>query len=121
MAAPQKAKEKILWLRSSDNEEFEVNESAAIQSVMLKKMIEDDCADKVIPHPSVTSHILVKVIEYCNKHAEPTGPGDAVGATNKSAEDWLKIFDAGFVNVDQDTLIDLMLVSPHPFPSIPWI
>ncbi|XP_066380535.1 SKP1-like protein 4 [Miscanthus floridulus] len=119
MASPQKAKEKILWLHSSDNEEFEVNESAAIQSVTLKKMIEDDCADKIIPLPNITSHILVKVIEYCNKHAEPTGPGDAVGATNKSAEDWL--FDADFVNVEQDTLIDLMLVSPHPFPSIPWI
>lgn len=98
-------------LRSSDNQEFEVNESAAIQSVKLKKMIEDDCADEVIPLPDVTSHILFKVIEYCNKHAEPTGPGDAVGATNKSAEDWLKIFDADFVNAEQDSLIDLMLAA----------
>ncbi|RLN28807.1 hypothetical protein C2845_PM05G26780 [Panicum miliaceum] len=105
MAAPRKAKEKILLLRSSDNEEFEVNESAAIQSVMLKKMIEDDCANIVIPVPNV--------IEYCNKHAEPTGPGDAVGATNKSAEDWLKIFDADFVIVEQDTLIDLMLAANY--------
>jgi S-phase kinase-associated protein 1 len=84
-------------------------------------MIEDDCADKVIPHPNISSHVLDKVIEHY-KNAKPTGPGDAVAATNRSVEDELiMIFGAGFVNFEQATLFDLMLVSPHPLLSIPWI
>lgn len=118
MAVAEKVKEKMLMLRSSDNQEFEVKESVAMQSMTLKKMVEDGCADKGIPLPNVTSHILVKVIEYCNKHAEPTGPGDAAGTTNRSAEDELKIFDADFVNVEHSTLLDLILVSPLPLPPL---
>ncbi|PWZ04451.1 SKP1-like protein 1A [Zea mays] len=113
MAVAEKVKEKMLMLRSSDNQEFEVKESVAMQSMTLKKMIEDGCADKGIPLPNVTSHILVKVIEYCNKHAEPTGPGDAAGTTNRSAEDELKIFDADFVNVEHSTLLDLILAANY--------
>uniref|UniRef100_A0A804LBS2 SKP1-like protein 1A n=1 Tax=Zea mays TaxID=4577 RepID=A0A804LBS2_MAIZE len=109
----EKVKEKMLMLRSSDNQEFEVKESVAMQSMTLKKMVEDGCADKGIPLPNVTSHILVKVIEYCNKHAEPTGPGDAAGTTNRSAEDELNIFDADFVNVEHSTLLDLILAANY--------
>lgn len=113
MAMAEKVKEKMLMLRSSDNQEFEVKESVAMQSMTLKKMVEDGCADKGIPLPNVTSHILVKVIEYCNKHAEPTGPGDAAGTTNRSAEDELNIFDADFVNVEHSTLLDLILAANY--------
>ncbi|CAN6291945.1 unnamed protein product [Urochloa humidicola] len=103
----------MLILRSSDNLEFELKESVAMQSVTLQKLIEGGCADKSIPLPNVNSRILAKVIEYCNKHAEPTGPCHACGATTKPTEDELNIFDTDFVNVEHDTLLDLLLAANH--------
>ncbi|WVZ56780.1 hypothetical protein U9M48_007264 [Paspalum notatum var. saurae] len=94
---------KMLTLYSSDNHKFEVKESVAMQSVTLKNMIKESCADNGIQIPKVTSVILAKVIEYCNKHAEP----------NKSPEDELKIFDANFVDVDKATLCDLTMAANY--------
>ena len=70
---------KMITLRSSDNEEFEVEEAVAMESQTIRHMIEDDCADNGIPLPNVNSKILSKVIEYCNKHvhaaaADTTNP-----------------------------------------------
>jgi len=109
---------KMITLRSSDNEEFEVEEAVAMESQTIRHMIEDDCADNGIPLPNVNSKILSKVIEYCNKHvhaaAAAKAGSDDVGAaaansTAASGED-LKNWDADFVKVDQATLFDLILV-----------
>ena len=67
-------------------------------------MVEDDCADSVIPLPNVTGKILSKVAEYCKKHVEAPKDGDKV------TEEDLKAFDADFVKVDLGTLFDLILV-----------
>lgn len=95
---------KMIVLRSSDNETFEVEEAVAVESQTIKHMIEDDCADTSIPLPNVTSKILAKVIEYCKKHVETPKSED------KANEEELKSFDADFVKVDQGTLFDLILV-----------
>lgn len=95
---------KVIVLKSSDGETFEVEEAVALESQTIKHMIEDDCADTSIPLPNVTSKILSKVIEYCKKHVETPKTDD------KAAEDDLKSFDAEFVKVDQGTLFDLILV-----------
>lgn len=95
---------KMIVLKSSDNETFEVEEAVAVESQTIKHMIEDDCADTCIPLPNVTSKILAKVIEYCKKHV------DTPKSDDKTSEDELKNFDAEFVKVDQGTLFDLILV-----------
>lgn len=59
---------KVIVLKSSDGETFELDETVALESQTIKHMIEDECADTVIPLPNVTSRILSKVIEYCNKN-----------------------------------------------------
>ncbi|TVU25549.1 hypothetical protein EJB05_28048, partial [Eragrostis curvula] len=115
---------KMITLKSSDGEEFEVEEAVAMESQTIRHMIEDDCADNGIPLPNVNSKILSKVIEYCNKHvhaaaaAAKAGSDDA-GANNSSAsttaasgED-LKNWDADFVKVDQATLFDLILAANY--------
>ncbi|MCP6508470.1 hypothetical protein NL478_27275, partial [Klebsiella pneumoniae] len=56
---------KMITLKSSDGEEFEVEEAVAMESQTIRHMIEDDCADNGIPLPNVNSKILSKVIEYC--------------------------------------------------------
>ena len=104
---------KKIVLRSSDGETFDVDEIVAVESQTIKHMIEDDCADTVIPLPNVTSAILSKVIEYCKMHVE-TDDKDS-----KVIDDTLKTWDAEFVKVDQNTLFDLILVSSF-FPISLW-
>uniref|UniRef100_A0A453QCA9 SKP1 component POZ domain-containing protein n=1 Tax=Aegilops tauschii subsp. strangulata TaxID=200361 RepID=A0A453QCA9_AEGTS len=117
-AAGDAGEKKMVTLKSSDGEEFEVEEAVAMESQTIRHMIEDDCADNGIPLPNVTSKILSKVIEYCNKHVQAK-PADAAAAAPDAAappaED-LKNWDAEFVKVDQATLFDLILVRN---PSIP--
>ena len=95
---------KKIILKSSDGETFEIDEKVALESQTIKNMIEDECADTAIPLPNVTSKILSKVIEYCKKHVE------APKSEDKVVEEDLKSFDADFVNIDQATLFDLILV-----------
>lgn len=102
---PTMASPKKISLKSSDGESFEVLEVVALESQTIKHMIEDDCANSVIPLPNVTSKILAKVLEYCNRHVEAASKTD-----DRATEEELKNFDADFVKVDQGTLFDLILV-----------
>ena len=116
---------KMITLKSSDGEEFEVEEAVAMESQTIRHMIEDDCADNGIPLPNVNSKILSKVIEYCNKHvhaaAKPADAADANTAAAGGGED-LKNWDAEFVKVDQATLFDLILVGNRfPFLLFPLL
>ncbi|CAK9143848.1 unnamed protein product [Ilex paraguariensis] len=72
----------------------------SMEALTIKHMIEDDCADTVIPLPNVTSRILSKVIEYCKKHVEVPKSKDPV---TRFA---LETFDAEFPKVELDTLFD---------------
>jgi len=107
---------KMIILKSSDGESFEVEEAVAVESQTIKHMIEDDCVDNGIPLPNVTGAILAKVIEYCKKHveaaAEAGGDKDFYGSAEN---DELKNWDSEFVKVDQPTLFDLILVSKVAF------
>ena len=95
---------KKITLRSSDGETFEVEGSVAMESQTIKHMIEDDCAQTVIPLPNVTSHTLARVIEYCKNHVH--------SSESKSEFDSkaLQTRDAEFIKVDQNTLFELILV-----------
>ncbi|KAK6924517.1 SKP1 component, POZ domain [Dillenia turbinata] len=100
---------KMITLKSSDGETFEVEESVALESQTIKHMIEDDCADNGIPLPNVTSKILSKVIEYCKKHVE----NNEKGSEERASEEDVKTWDAEFVKVDQATLFDLILAANY--------
>lgn len=102
---------KKVTLKSSDGEEFLVEETVAMESQTIRHMIEDGCADSGIPLPNVNSKILSKVIEYCKKHVESASKAAAAGGGDeKTAEEDLKGWDSDFVKVDQATLFDLILV-----------
>nr|GLL20361.1 SKP1-like protein 1A [Ipomoea trifida] len=92
---------KIIILKSSDGESFQVEEAVALESQMLKYMIVDnDDTTITIPVPEVTSKILGMVIDYCKRHVEAA----------KGTKDFynLKAFDANFVKVNRETLFDLI-------------
>lgn len=119
MATSDAGEKKMIMLKSSDGEEFEVEEVVAMESQTIRHMIEDDCAEKSIPIPNINSEILSKVIEYYNKHvlAKPgnVATGSLGAATSNTvaptalAED-LKIWDAEFIKVNHATLFDLIQV-----------
>ncbi|KAI4984166.1 hypothetical protein ZWY2020_046538 [Hordeum vulgare] len=84
MAASGDAGEKkMITLKSSNGEEFEVEEAVSMESQTIRHMIEDDCADDGIPLPNVNTKILSKVNEYSNKHVEEK-PAD-IGASSDTA------------------------------------
>ncbi|KAH0714242.1 hypothetical protein KY284_007147 [Solanum tuberosum] len=76
---------KMLILKSSNGDEFEIEESIAVQSITIKNMVEDDYT--LIPLPNVNTQKLILIIEYMNKHAEKTD----------SNEEEIKEFDKEFL------------------------
>ncbi|KAH0456650.1 hypothetical protein IEQ34_014557 [Dendrobium chrysotoxum] len=105
---------KKVTLKSSDGEEFLVDETVAMESQTIRHMIEDGCADSGIPLPNVNSKILSKVIEYCKKHVESAAKAAAAGGGDeKTGEEDLKGWDSDFVKVDQATLFDLILAANY--------
>ncbi|KAK9929526.1 hypothetical protein M0R45_026642 [Rubus argutus] len=103
------SEKKMITLKSSDGETFEVDEAVALESQTIKHMVEDGCADNAIPLPNVTGSILAKVIEYCRKHVEEGKDAEK----DKSGESPLKTFDADFIKVDQNVLFDLILAANY--------
>ncbi|XP_047328370.1 SKP1-like protein 1B [Impatiens glandulifera] len=103
---------RIITLKSSDGQLFEVEELVALQSQTIKNLIEeclieDDCANTIIPLLNVTGKIMSKVIEYCKRHLEVIRDGDRAAIID------LKHFDSDFVKVDLDTLFDLILAANY--------
>ncbi|XP_010437611.1 PREDICTED: SKP1-like protein 11 [Camelina sativa] len=96
---------KMIMLKSSDGQSFEVEEDVAIQSQTIAHMVEDDCASTEIPLANVTSKTLALVIEYCKKHH--------VDEANPIPEEELKTWDKQFMETDQSTIFDLILAANY--------
>ena len=95
-----------LKLKCMDGVTMEVEEMVALEWLTIKQSREDndDDSDVVIPI-SITSEILLKVIEYSKKHLDTTSNSD-----HQNADSNLKAWDAEFVNVDVNTLYHLIMV-----------
>ncbi|XP_021756186.1 SKP1-like protein 1B [Chenopodium quinoa] len=97
-------------LKSADNERFEVDENAAKLSQTIKNLIEDiGVSNDPIPLPNVSSTILSKIIEYCNKHVEEENKAESETPNNDDLKQW----DADFLKVDQNILFDLILAANY--------
>jgi len=88
-------------LESSEGKIFEVEEAAAVQSVFIKKFVEDIGRKNPIHLDYVSTEILEKVIEYCTYHVDhPPRPME----TADDVDQW----DVEFLmNVDKPTLFQL--------------
>ncbi|XP_010470557.1 PREDICTED: SKP1-like protein 17 [Camelina sativa] len=93
---------KSIVLLSSDGESFEVDEAVVRKILMVRDMIENECADNPIPLHYVTGEILPMIIEYLKKHVD-----DDAGSIEDKEE--LETWDAEFMRrYDFDTLCNLM-------------
>ncbi|XP_060193530.1 SKP1-like protein 1B [Lycium barbarum] len=93
----------LLTLKTSDGEEFELDEAIAVKSQAIKNMVEDDCVSNAIPLPNVDSKTMTKVIEYWKKHSEEEGV----------SKDQLNHFDKNFLNVHHSVLYDILLAANY--------
>ncbi|KAJ6882317.1 SKP1-like protein 11 [Populus alba x Populus x berolinensis] len=82
---------RVLKLKTSDNEVVEVEEKAALQSEIIKGMVADGHKKKT----------LAKIVEWLKKHA------------SDASKDELHKWDADFVDVDTDSLYDLLRASNY--------
>ncbi|KAF7027052.1 hypothetical protein CFC21_039124 [Triticum aestivum] len=104
--------ERKLTLKSADGKEFFVEEAVAMESQTIKHIVEDGCANNIIPLPNVNAKILDMVIKYCRQHIQKRG-ADAADPTAKASEPDLKTFDDKFIDVDQQILFDLILAANY--------
>ena len=102
----------MITLKSSDGKAFEVSKEAAARlSKVLAKMIADGCSDSGIKLEKIGSETLEKVVDYCNKHANPvpstassSSSSSFLAAPSKELEDWdRKLVDC----LSQDALFNL--------------
>ncbi|KAH0711505.1 hypothetical protein KY289_007464 [Solanum tuberosum] len=93
---------KKLILKSSDGDEFEIEESVAVQSGTIKNMVEDDYT--LIPLPNVNTQNLIVIIEYMKKHGEKTD----------SNEEEIKEFDKEFMkDKSYKNMFDLVIAANY--------
>ena len=88
-------------LRSEDGEMFKVDAAEATKFTVIKNMMEDGCAEGVIPVPNVYGKTLAVMMEWSNKHNTSNPP---------LAADELKKWDTQFVDNMEDSspIFDLL-------------
>ncbi|KAJ3691261.1 hypothetical protein LUZ61_020425 [Rhynchospora tenuis] len=94
---------KKVRLQSSDGVLFEVDLAVAKKSGTIAGWLEEEKDPAEIPVPMVKGSVLAKVIDYCTHHVAEK----KVEYGFKSKSD-LDEFDEKFMNVDQDTIFDLI-------------
>ncbi|XP_042503378.1 SKP1-like protein 1A [Macadamia integrifolia] len=112
MISGDKSSTEILSLKSSDNEIFEVKKEVVLESITLRGMVEEDeFSDTLIPLPNVEGKILSKIIHYCQKHTEARAKVNGSEGAADSKE--IKDFDSEFINVDDKTLLGIILAANY--------
>jgi len=102
-----------LKLQSQDGQTFTVSKDVAIQSALIKTMWNGDKSETNIPLPNVRGTILKKVITYIQYHHK--NPPKEIEKPLKSANmrEVVSEWDANFVEVDQETLFELILAANY--------
>ncbi|XXG40352.1 hypothetical protein AAC387_Pa01g1089 [Persea americana] len=98
MASSSSSSSKTLKLKSSDDQEFEVDESVAMMSGLLKSKIEQGASNDTIHLSEVRGELLSKVIEYCKKHVH-----------DQEMENW----DSRFVTVNDHIILGLQKAADY--------
>jgi len=102
-----------LKLVSQEEDKFPVAKKVALQSELVKTMVEGDKDEKEIPLPNVKGNVLKRVVDYMNHHAD--NPAKEIEKPLKSANmtEVVSKWDAEFVDVDQEMLFELILAANY--------
>jgi S-phase kinase-associated protein 1 len=103
-----------LVLQSSDNENISVERSVAERSILIKNMVGDlgeEAMTEPIPIPNVNAAVLKKVIEYCTHHKDDPETKTEEDADSRKKSTEIDEWDQKFMQVDQEMLFEIILVS----------
>ncbi|MCL7031454.1 hypothetical protein MKW94_015974 [Papaver nudicaule] len=108
-ATTQQKKRSVVLLSSSEGDVFEVDESGAMLSQLLKNLVEDDCAGNVIPLANISSDVMERVVVFLEKHGE-------IKERDYDERQELIEWDEEFIKDlegDRKTLFDLVLAANY--------
>ena len=97
-------------LKSNDQKVFSVDIEVVKQFALIRTMLEDlgmnEGDEEVVPLPNVNAAILEKVIQWATYHKDdlPLPKDDE----NEEEKTDISPWDADFLNVDQETLLNLI-------------
>ncbi|KAK1577632.1 hypothetical protein Q3G72_023392 [Acer saccharum] len=114
LSASSVSSDKVLKLKSSDGEIFEVKQTVAVQSGVLKKMMEDGCTEGEIPLNNVDSPTLAKIIEWCNKHHDDEVEGRVLSQEKEKEKEKadMKKWESEFIDaLNRDEIYFLLIGS----------
>ncbi|KAH0773459.1 hypothetical protein KY290_010596 [Solanum tuberosum] len=95
--------EKLITLKTSDGEEFKLDEAIAIKSEVIKNIVQDgDCTSNAIPLFNVDGKPMTTVVKYWKKHSEEC-----------VTEDQLKNFDQDFLKMSHSELLGVVLATRY--------
>nr|AHW98770.1 S-phase kinase-associated protein 1 [Globodera rostochiensis] len=110
------------FLKSNDDEVFEVDRGVIRLSTTLNTMFQDlgmdqaEAGDKMfsdpIPLANVNGAILRKVIAWCQHHKDDAPVGDDAESKERRTDD-IPSWDVEFLKVDQGTLFELILAANY--------
>ena len=98
-------------LATAEGEVVEVPKNIAMQSVLIRGIIEDSGIEDEIPLPQIKKPILEKIIQFCT-HIEQNAPPEIdKPLRSNQLSDVVNEYYAGFVDVEQELLFELILAS----------
>jgi len=88
----------------------------AERSLLIKNMLEDLFGEETtipeaVPIPNVNEPVLKKVIEWCTHHRKDPQPSADDDSDNKKKPTEIDEWDQKFMQVDQEMLFEIILVS----------
>ena len=103
MASP--SSEKVITLRSSDGQTFDVEANiVGSQSPLIKNLIENHIDTNGVTPLKVRADILTHILNYCKKHAKQDPPIN---------DEELKKWDEEFIKCNQSILFDLIMAANY--------
>jgi S-phase kinase-associated protein 1 len=106
--------ERLVHLVSQEGEQFEVPLDVATMSELVKTMYDSEQPEDEVqemPLPNVKSSILSKVIEFFNHYKEDPMTEIEKPLKSSNMNEVVQEWYADFVNVDQETLFELILAA----------
>lgn len=100
-------------LVSSEGEIIEVDQNVISKSVLIKGMIDDSGVEEEIPLPNVKKSILEKVVAFCDYIQTNSPPEIEKPLKSASLGDCTTPWYANFVELEQETLFELILAANY--------
>ena len=105
----------VFVIPGGDSEDkIQVRRKAAEMSRLIKEMLEEDDEEKPeIPLPNVQKEALLKVVEFCERHADDPMPAIQRPIKSVDMNDIVGAWDATFIEMEDRQLFDLILAANY--------